>query len=89
MVKNNVSINLVGVEWSTAVSLKKPPKSVSDTGNPYHVACLHLLCERQRGQLIHSTNTELSHRDLTRSLFSGDLVARMLNWSHETGRWLH
>ena len=23
---------------STAVSLKNPPKSVSDTGNPYHVA---------------------------------------------------
>ena len=26
--------------WSTAVSLRKPPKFVSDMGNPYHVACL-------------------------------------------------
>ena len=29
-------------KWSTAVSLKKQPKYVSDTGNPYHVACLEL-----------------------------------------------
>jgi len=35
--KNNFSINLAK---STAVSLKTPPKSVSDTGNPYYVACL-------------------------------------------------
>jgi len=27
-------------KWSTAVSLKHQPKSVSDTGNPYHVASL-------------------------------------------------
>ena len=42
VVKNNLSINVVKIlsKWSTAVSLKKPPKSVSDTGNPYHVACL-------------------------------------------------
>ena len=38
MVKNNVSISVS--KWSTAVSLKKPPKSVSDTDNPCHVACL-------------------------------------------------
>ena len=29
-------------KWSTAVSLKKTPKSVSDTGNLYHVACLKM-----------------------------------------------
>ena len=42
-VKNNVSVNLVKIriKWSTAVSLKKRPKSVSDTGNSYHVACLN------------------------------------------------
>ena len=42
MVKNNVSINLVKIriKMEYGVSLKKPPKSLSDTGNPYHVASL-------------------------------------------------
>ena len=42
MVENNVSINYLKSisKWSTAVSFKKTPKSVSDTGNPYHVASL-------------------------------------------------
>ena len=51
MVKNNVSVNLVnlklhiknrqnGVRPYHVVVLKKRSKSVSDTGNPYHVACL-------------------------------------------------
>ena len=41
MVKNCFSINLVKIRIKTEyLSLKKPPKSVSVTGNPYHVACL-------------------------------------------------
>ena len=48
MVKNNVSINFLtslksASNWSKAVSFKKTLKSVSDTGNPYHVASLNLL----------------------------------------------
>ena len=39
VVKHNLSINLSN--RNTAVSVKNPPQSVLDTGNPYHVACLH------------------------------------------------
>ena len=40
MDKNNYSMNLVKNPYQNGVSLKKPPKSILDTGNPYHVACL-------------------------------------------------
>ena len=39
MVKNNVSINVVKVRIKTEYG-RIPPKSVSDTGKPYYVACL-------------------------------------------------
>ena len=43
MVTNNFSINLAKIRMAVcnmAVSLQKQPESVSDTGNPYHVAVL-------------------------------------------------
>ena len=43
--KNHFHINLVKIrikaEYGRITS--KPPKSVSDTGNPYHVACLSVV----------------------------------------------
>ena len=44
MVKNNVSINLIKIRIRMEygrITLKNTPKSVSDTGNPYHVASMY------------------------------------------------
>ena len=55
----------------------------------------HFLYELQMRQLErkrlfrHNTNTMIPHRDLTRSILRVFLIARTLNWSHETGRKLH
>ena len=45
MGRNNFSINLVKIRIKTECGriTKKTQKSVSDTGNPYHVACLSVV----------------------------------------------